>query len=183
MTPEGRIKAMVKKALDIYIQPHWRFMPVQTGYGSTALDFLICVNGWFVAIETKKDGKAKLTPLQQTTKTDMEAAGALVFVVYDQASCDRAMKIIHGICINAATRRDAERSEAGQPEKQEPIEQHLRAEQQGETVAEATGRHHVAPRTKPLRPIKPRASGQDQRVTATVICARTADCACPECKS
>lgn len=93
MTPEGRIKAKVKKALDQLGDDVWRFMPVQSGYGSVALDYLLAIRGRFVAIETKAPGK-KLTPLQEATKAALEKAGALVFVVWDETSLEIAMKII-----------------------------------------------------------------------------------------
>jgi hypothetical protein len=68
-------------------------MPVQTGYGAPALDFLLCVRGKFIAIETKAPGK-KLTPLQETTKAQIEAAGGLVLEVWDEPTLAIAMKII-----------------------------------------------------------------------------------------
>ena len=84
MTPEGRIKAKVSAELKKLGTQCWRFMPVQTGFGTPALDYLACINGWFVSIETKKDSKAKLTDRQEATKRDMEAAGGIVLVVYDE---------------------------------------------------------------------------------------------------
>lgn len=93
MTPEGRVKAKVKKALDKLGADCWRFMPVQGGYGSVALDFLLSIRGRFVAIETKAPGK-KLTPLQEGTKAAIEAAGGIVLVVWDESSLAIAMKII-----------------------------------------------------------------------------------------
>lgn len=169
MTPEGRVKAAVKRELDKLT--HWRFMPVQTGYGTPALDFICCINGWFVAIETKKDAKAKLTDRQLATKKDMEAAGGIVLVIYDQESLERAVKIIKGICnghrdylVTADVSAEAARQE----------QQHLRTEQQGETVAKATGRHHGAPRKKPDGRSVAGEGQPDQRVTATVtrLCPR-----------
>jgi len=93
MTPEGRVKKMVKKALEQFGEECWRFMPVQSGYGSVALDFLLSIRGRFVAIETKAPGKS-LTPLQQSTKDAIEAAGGLVFVVWDETSLELALKIM-----------------------------------------------------------------------------------------
>lgn len=93
MTPEGRVKRMVKKALDTLGADCWRFMPVQTGYGGAALDYLLSIRGHFVAIETKAPGK-KLTPMQETTKAAIEAAGGLVFVVWDETSLELALKIM-----------------------------------------------------------------------------------------
>lgn len=93
MTPEGRVKKKVKAALDKLGADCWRFMPVQTGFGSPALDYLLSVRGRFVAIETKAPGK-KLTPLQETTKAAIEAAGGIVLIVWDETSLELAMKII-----------------------------------------------------------------------------------------
>ena len=93
MTPEGRVKAKVKKALTVLGADCWRFMPVQTGFGSPALDFLLSIRGRFVAIETKAPGKT-LTPLQETTKAAIETAGGIVLVVWDESSLAIAMKII-----------------------------------------------------------------------------------------
>ena len=71
----------------------WRFMPVQTGYGSPALDYLLCFKGRFIAIETKAPGK-KLTPLQESTKAAMEAAGAMVLIVDGEISLHAAREAI-----------------------------------------------------------------------------------------
>lgn len=83
-TPEGRVKARLNKQLET-IPYQWKFMPVQTGYGKKALDYLICIKGRFVVIETKAKGK-DLTGLQKHTRAEMEAAGAKVFVVDDDES-------------------------------------------------------------------------------------------------
>jgi hypothetical protein len=93
MTPEGKVKKMVKKALDTLGADCWRFMPVQTGFGSPALDYLLSIRGRFVALETKAPGK-KLTPLQEGTKAAIEAAGGIVLVVWDEGSLAIALKII-----------------------------------------------------------------------------------------
>lgn len=84
MTPEGRVKAKINKALKALGVDCWRFMPVQSGYGTPALDYLLCIRGRFVAIEAKKPG-GKLTPLQEGTKAAMEAAGGIVLVIDDEA--------------------------------------------------------------------------------------------------
>lgn len=77
-TPEGHVKSKVKRLLEEYKAFHnW---PVPTGYGAPMLDCVGCLNGKFFAIETKAFGK-KLTPRQQLTAQQMEAAGGKVFVV------------------------------------------------------------------------------------------------------
>jgi hypothetical protein len=78
MTPEGKIKLAVKKRLKEL--GAYQFWPVQTGYGSATLDCLICHQGKFYSIETKRPGK-KPTPRQLLTIEEMQAAGAIVFVI------------------------------------------------------------------------------------------------------
>jgi hypothetical protein len=90
MTPEGRVKAKVNKVLKTFPRL-WKFMPVQTGYGLPALDYLLCVGGRFIAIETKVKGKT-LTPRQLDTKAAIEAAGGIVCIVDDDASLALALK-------------------------------------------------------------------------------------------
>lgn len=74
---KDRVKRHLKKA-DAY----W-FMPVQTGYGSTTLDFLVSHRGRFLGIETKRPGKT-LTARQQLVKEKIEASGSPVLVVGEQ---------------------------------------------------------------------------------------------------
>src|ERR1700678_2552440 len=85
MTPEGKIKRLVNVGLkDLqarYGERLWVRMPVTRGMGRPWLDYHLCVGGQTVAIETKKDEKTLLTPQQKHTKRQLEAAGAVVFVV------------------------------------------------------------------------------------------------------
>lgn len=81
MTPEGKVKAAVKRML-ASLPSHYKFMPVQRGMGAPALDFYCCIRGRFVAIETKAPGK-KLTPRQEMTRQEIHGAGGLVFAVDD----------------------------------------------------------------------------------------------------
>ena len=83
MTPEGRVKAKVKRLLADH--GAYSFMPVQTGYGATTLDFLVCVYGFFVAIETKA-GKGKITERQHRTIDEIKAAGGFAIVVREDTS-------------------------------------------------------------------------------------------------
>ena len=76
-TPEGRVKAALKKYLGL--GTYW-FMPVQTGYGATSLDFLVCLHGKFVGYECKAPGK-KLTPRQEHVARQIWAAGGSAFKV------------------------------------------------------------------------------------------------------
>jgi hypothetical protein len=88
MTPEGKIKAKVKALLKKFAAVYYH-MPVQNGMGEPTLDFVCCVNGHFLAIETKAPGKHP-TPRQQITMAAMRAAGAFVLVV----SCEAELAIL-----------------------------------------------------------------------------------------
>lgn len=81
-TPEGRVKAAVKKLLAEFGSDVYRFMPVQAGFGDTTLDFLCAIKGRFFAIETKAPGKTT-TPRQQNTIRQITAAGGVCFVIDD----------------------------------------------------------------------------------------------------
>ena len=96
MTPEGKIKAKLNRKLSA-IPKLYRFMPVQMGMGAPALDYLVCANGRFVAIETKAKGK-KPTPRQIDTITKMLSAGALVFVVDDDHSVMLVAEVLSLLC-------------------------------------------------------------------------------------
>jgi hypothetical protein len=78
MTPEGKVKQKVKGILAQY--GVYYYMPVQTGYGLTSLDFIGCYNGLFFAIETKAEGK-RMTDRQLVVAKQMFEAGAQVFLV------------------------------------------------------------------------------------------------------
>ena len=80
-TPEGKVKAKVKKILMEYrAYQHW---PVQAGYGNPTLDCIACYRGLYLAIETKAPGK-KPTERQKMTIRHMQEAGATVFVIDGQ---------------------------------------------------------------------------------------------------
>ena len=84
-TPEGKVKAKVKRLLQQY--DCYQFWPVQSGYGAPTLDCIGCHNGWFFSVETKAPGK-RLTPRQELTKSDMEEAHGQVFVVGEKLLSD-----------------------------------------------------------------------------------------------
>ena len=74
MTQEARIKKKVReylKSIGCY-----RFSPVQMGMGQTTLDELCCVQGRFVGIEVKAEGKLP-TPRQQLTMKEIQRAGGV----------------------------------------------------------------------------------------------------------
>jgi hypothetical protein len=79
-TPEGRVKAEIRKVLDKYKPSLYYDMPVPYGYGKSTLDFV----GWFkgrpFAIEAKRAGKQP-TDRQEGIIHDMLLAGATVFCI------------------------------------------------------------------------------------------------------
>lgn len=81
MTPEGKVKAAVKKYLQA--QGVWFWMPVSNGMGQVGIpDFICCFNGTFIAIETKAPGKlSNVTANQQRVIDEIKAHGGLALVV------------------------------------------------------------------------------------------------------
>jgi hypothetical protein len=81
MTPEGKVKADVKKFLKSV--GCWYFLPVSNGMGQVGIpDFICCFQGRFVAIETKAPGKlSNTTANQDRVISEIKAAGGLAIVV------------------------------------------------------------------------------------------------------
>ena len=78
MTPEGKVKAAIKKLLDRYNVKY--DMPVPGGFGKSQLDFTCCWRGRCLIIEAKApDGE--LTGRQALQLIEWHAAGALTFVI------------------------------------------------------------------------------------------------------
>lgn len=83
MTPEGRVKAAVKKYLDA--QGVWHFSPVSNGMGRHGIpDIIACWRGRFIAIECKAPGKrANTSALQDREIAAIRTAGGVALVVDD----------------------------------------------------------------------------------------------------
>ena len=79
MTPEGKVKAKVRKKLDE--AKAYYFMPATGGYGKSGVpDIVACVNGWFIGIECKA-GINKPTALQQNNLNAIKASGGTALVI------------------------------------------------------------------------------------------------------
>lgn len=79
MTPESKVKQAVKRILKAHNV--WYCMPVGGMLGRAGIpDFLACVNGKFLAIETKA-GRGKLTALQQLNLQQIEETGGRALVI------------------------------------------------------------------------------------------------------
>lgn len=79
MTPEGKVKAQIKKILtEMGI---WFFMPPANGYGRAGIpDFIGCLRGRLIAIEAKA-GKGKTTALQDREIERINSSGGFATVV------------------------------------------------------------------------------------------------------
>lgn len=79
MTPEGKVKAAVKKILTE--AGAWYCTPLGAGYGRAGVpDFIVCHRGKFVAIECKA-GKGKTTAPQDRELAAIGGAGGHTFVI------------------------------------------------------------------------------------------------------
>ena len=88
MTPEGRVKKRVKEWLKA--RGAFYYMPVSNGMGAVGVpDFLCCLKGRFIAIETKAPGKrSNLTPNQEQRIKEIHSAGGAALVVDDVAQLE-----------------------------------------------------------------------------------------------
>lgn len=85
-TPEGKVKARVKKVLQDLNA--YYVMPATGGYGSSgAPDFIACLYGNFIGIECKS-GKNQPTLLQLKHLSDIKSAGGKSIVV-NEANLDQ----------------------------------------------------------------------------------------------
>lgn len=82
-TPEGKVKAAVKKLLKE--RGVYYYMPMSNGMGVVgAPDFICCWNGRFLAIETKAPGKRGNTTANQDKQlAAIRAAGGIAIVIDD----------------------------------------------------------------------------------------------------
>lgn len=88
MTPESKVKAAVKRWLAA--KGIWYCMPMGTGFGNSGVpDFVCCMEGKFLAIETKAPGKRhNTTVLQKRQIASIKDAGGAAVVVDDVSQLD-----------------------------------------------------------------------------------------------
>ena len=76
-TPESYEKAEIKKYLDSI--DAWYFCPYMAGFGKSGVpDIIACIDGIFVGVEVKREGKEP-TPIQTQRMQEIEAAGGFAF--------------------------------------------------------------------------------------------------------
>ena len=80
-TPEGKVKDKVKNILDD-LGLYW-FMPVTGGYNRSGIpDFIVCCNGYFLAVETKsKHTSHGVTALQERNMKHIKECGGVALVI------------------------------------------------------------------------------------------------------
>lgn len=90
-------EAAVKKAVKKYLESigAYYFMPVQMGYGSTTVDFLVCHRGKFYGIETKREGKDKASASQDAVMKRIIAAGGET-CVENSTDCGAIKRMMKG---------------------------------------------------------------------------------------
>jgi len=96
LTPEGKVKKEVKAWL--VKNKAYYYMPVSNGMGRVgAPDFIVCIGGRFVGIETKAKGKrGNATPNQLREIEWINRAGGYAFVVDDVSQLDVLEPLIKG---------------------------------------------------------------------------------------
>lgn len=92
MTPEGRVKAGIKRLL--VERGIWFYMPVQNGMGVTGIpDFVCCWEGLFLAIEAKAPGKlSSLSANQERQIALIQNAGGIAVVVDSASKLDAILE-------------------------------------------------------------------------------------------
>lgn len=75
--PEFYEKQEIKKYL-VSIAA-WYFCPYMAGFGKSGVpDIVCCIDGWFIGIEVKREGK-KPTPIQAARMQEIVKAGGYAF--------------------------------------------------------------------------------------------------------
>lgn len=75
MTPEGRVKKMVKDSLKKYGEKIYQHWPVLNGMGKPELDCNLIVMGYSISIETKSPGERMTKRQKETTRLKRAASG------------------------------------------------------------------------------------------------------------
>ena len=91
-TPEGMVKAQIRKILDA--AGAYYYMPVSYGMGRHGVpDFFVCHKGRFIAIEAKA-GKGTTTALQERNLAEIVMAGGVALVV-NENNLDELREILN----------------------------------------------------------------------------------------
>jgi hypothetical protein len=90
-TPEGRVKAAVRKWLEAH--GVWYYMPVSNGMGQAGIpDFVCCWQGYFLTIECKAPGKlSNTTANQDRVMEEIRSHGGFAIVVDDVSQLGKVL--------------------------------------------------------------------------------------------
>lgn len=81
MTPEGEVKREVKKIFKKHDVLYFMYVP--GGWSKSGIsDFVCCVNGWYMEVETKATHNIKPTPLQKHNSELVTAAGGIHLFIH-----------------------------------------------------------------------------------------------------
>ena len=95
MTPEGKVKALLREGLDQL--GAWHFATNTHGYGrSGVMDDVACIDGLFFAFESKAHGKEP-TALQLQEIEKARKAGGQIFIVIGEADVEPTLKTVERI--------------------------------------------------------------------------------------
>jgi len=84
MRNESDVKKETKKVLTSFGDRLWWYMPVPSGYGTQGIpDFVCCLDGMFVGIETKF-GANGLSRWQVKQRDDMSKAGGAFYTITEK---------------------------------------------------------------------------------------------------
>lgn len=106
VTPEGKIKKMVRNVLAEFSEMHnvdgfvvatiKQYWPVPTGFGASDIDCIVCYYGRYISIETKAPGK-KPTPRQKLTLAETKSAGGMALVIANEKDVHDLRVLLQGI--------------------------------------------------------------------------------------
>lgn len=98
MTPEARVKTLLRTRLVEKFPTAYVAAPIGTPYGRRGVpDLLVCVHGTFVGIEVKAHPEGKPTPLQHKALEAIEAAGGVALVCAGRAAVERVLESIESV--------------------------------------------------------------------------------------
>lgn len=96
MTPEGKVKAAIKK--ELVLRGIYFFMPRGTAFGRAGVpDIIICHAGKFIGMEVKA-GRGKPTALQLREHERIRAAGGIAVVVNESDWFPTLNELMQDLC-------------------------------------------------------------------------------------
>lgn len=110
MTPEGKVKTAINKVVDNYVKSGdvYKFMPVPGGFGPSSLDYILCIQGKFVAIEAKRPG-GKATARQHFIARQIKQAGGMVFFIENDVDISFFIEFLNWLLDKPRTQQEMKR--------------------------------------------------------------------------